>query len=144
LDLLGTPLFQVCGNCDRARLVSIDDYNVLFNSGCFGGFAQCIIVVPSDLIKCKMQVNESGGGGLHPSKPMSGALDCCRQVLKQDGVMGMFRGFGATAAREVPAFGIYFASYSNLVSVLSPNQPPSAASILFSGRAGTLSSSSCT
>lgn len=112
-----------------------------FIAGCVGGFAQCLVLVPTDLVKCKMQVDQVGtGSGLSGSKYAS-SIDCAKQIYKKERIPGFFRGFVTTACREVPAFGTYFAAYSNLLDYLTPkNTPPSATSILVSGGiAGSLS-----
>lgn len=51
-----------------------------------------------------------GGGGRY-----TGPLDCLRQLQRAEGYRAIFRGFGSTVLRDAPAFGIYFASYEQLV-----------------------------
>ena len=77
-------------------------------SGSFGGLIKCIVLVPTDLIKCKMQVDQAGSGR---KAKYSGTLDCLRKVYMAEGIRGLFKGFGVTTLREVPAFGLYFFVY---------------------------------
>jgi len=42
------------------------------------------------------------------------------QLLKQRGVFGLYKGFGATAARDVTFSVIYFPLFANLNSLVSP------------------------
>ena len=78
----------------------------VFLAGSFGGLLQCLVLVPADLIKCKLQVDRVEG------KPAyTGNFDCIRKIYRKDGMSGFFKGFGVTALREVPAFGVYFFVY---------------------------------
>lgn len=87
----------------------------IFLAGSFGGFVQCFALVPTDLIKCKLQVDSLEGG----KNKYGGVLDCIRQVIASDGPMGLFRGFGVTVLREVPSFGIYFSTYRFMKRLLA-------------------------
>ena len=50
-------------------------------AGCAAGVAQCAVVVPSDRIKCQLQV-QTGGSTLSP-----GAVrDCLRTLIREDGL----------------------------------------------------------
>ena len=89
--------------CDTTRTaISV------FLSGSFGGLLKCVVLVPTDLIKCKMQVDQAGYG---KHRKYSGAFDCASQVYSREGLSGLYRGFGVTTLREVPAFGLYFFVY---------------------------------
>ena len=68
----------------------------VFIAGSFGGLVQCAVLVPADLIKCKMQVDESRKG---KKGKYNGSLDCIAQVVKKKGPFGLFKGFGITALR---------------------------------------------
>lgn len=80
----------------------------VFLSGSFGGLLKCIVLVPTDLVKCKMQVDQAGSGRV---ARYSGTLDCAAQIYSKEGISGLYRGFGVTTLREVPAFGLYFFVY---------------------------------
>ena len=78
----------------------------VFLAGSFGGLLQCLVLVPADLIKCKLQVDRIDG------KPAyTGNMDCIKKVYRTEGLKGFYKGFGVTALREVPAFGVYFFVY---------------------------------
>ena len=80
----------------------------VFLAGSFGGLLQCLVLVPADLVKCKMQVDHSTKG--HQGR-YKGSLDCFSSVYNNEGMRGLYRGFGVTSVREVPAFGVYFFVY---------------------------------
>lgn len=87
----------------------------LILSGMFGGFLQCLVLVPSDLIKCKLQYMQ--GNVIRP-----GPIQVTKEIIKIEGFRGLFRGFSVTAMREIPAFGIYFYGYKTSLQNLK-NQP---------------------
>jgi solute carrier family 25 carnitine/acylcarnitine transporter 20/29 len=123
-----------------------------FMAGSFGGMLQCLVLVPADVVKCKMQVMTDYRGGMRkrnagansnnptevpsPSSSTStirssneaprhiSSLECLTNVYKTEGLRGLYRGLGVTAIREVPAFGVYFFVYRYTVRLLnSPKDP---------------------
>ena len=80
----------------------------VFCAGSFGGLIKCLVLVPTDLIKCKMQVDQSGAG---KASLYSNSVDCFSKIYKSEGIIGLYKGFGVTTLREVPAFGLYFFVY---------------------------------
>lgn len=69
-----------------------------FLAGSFGGLLQCFALSPSDLIKCKMQVDSSSP----TQKPQFNSVtDCVRQTVRKEGIAGLFRGMWVTSIREV-------------------------------------------
>jgi hypothetical protein len=79
-------------------------------SGCAAGLAQCVVVVPSDRIKCQLQV-QTQGGAFTP-----GALaECVRTLIRQDGLaVGLLRGWWPTVWRQTLSSPVYFGSYEVL------------------------------
>jgi solute carrier family 25 (mitochondrial carnitine/acylcarnitine transporter), member 20/29 len=74
-------------------------------AGAWGGFLQCFVTTPTELIKCRQQVVQTAGHT--PSM-----LETARVVIREDGlVRGMYRGLAATIARDVPSFAAYFWAY---------------------------------
>lgn len=84
-------------------------------SGCFGGFLTCLVSVPTDLIKCRMQIDQTR------AKPLYGnsILTCARDILRTDGVLGFTKGASITVCREVPSWAAYFWAYDLFTSLLS-------------------------
>lgn len=95
-------------------------------AGTIGGFVQCGVLVPFETVKCVMQVDGvmtetefeskgknggNGGSGKVAQRKYSGTVDCARKIFNKEGVRGLYKGFNATAIREVPSFGIYMTSY---------------------------------
>lgn len=78
----------------------------VFLAGSVGGLFQTIAVTPTDLIKCRLQVQDG-----HESNRYRGPVDCLRHVYARNGLRGLFLGYNVTLCREVPSFGYYFFSY---------------------------------
>ena len=77
--------------------------------GSFAGFVQCLLICPTEHVKCRLQVASSANNiALDNCK---GPLQMARGIYRAHGIDGMYRGFWATAWREVPAFAVYFAGY---------------------------------
>ncbi|TYZ67484.1 hypothetical protein PybrP1_008861 [[Pythium] brassicae (nom. inval.)] len=75
-------------------------------AGLIGGFCQTTAVTPTDLIKCRLQVQDG-----HASSHYRGPVDCVRHIYSRHGLRGLFLGYPITLLREVPSFGFYFAMY---------------------------------
>ncbi len=75
-----------------------------FAGGAISGFIITHILTPAELIKVRMQ---TGG--------YTSTLQCIRQSIKADGVGVLFRGYGATLAREIPGTSIWIGVYEALV-----------------------------
>ena len=99
-------------------------------AGSVGGFLTCLVTVPTDLVKVRMQVDN-----LSKTPQFSSTMDCVRHVYTHDGgIRGFFRGMSVTIVREVPSFAAYFLCYDSLVGALTvKGEQPSTSSILFSG-----------
>ena len=107
-------------------------------AGCSGGFLQCFLLVPSDVIKCTMQAQESSivAGQKSPSNAFVGTWYCARDIYRTEGIKGFYRGFGATVARECPSIGGYFFSYralKDMFNKIEGTEQPSTKAILISG-----------
>lgn len=60
-------------------------------------------------------------------------MDCVRQIWHTEGIRGIFRGLGITAARDVPAFFFYFASFEALTQQEDPSNPISTPHMMAAG-----------
>ncbi|CAO3616299.1 unnamed protein product [Cunninghamella echinulata] len=73
-----------------------------FLSGGFGGMAAVLVGQPFDLVKVRLQTTE----GVYKSTG-----DCFKQIIKKDGVFGLYRGMSAPLASITPIFAVSFFSY---------------------------------
>lgn len=73
-----------------------------FLAGCIGGLATWAVSTPTELIKCRAQLQTT---------PAQSSLSIARQVLRTEGLKGLYFGGGVTAARDSIGYGFYFWSY---------------------------------
>eukprot|EP01133_Synstelium_polycarpum_P020428 gene20428-24512_t len=88
-----------------------------------GGIAGGVIsffITPRDLIKSKLQVQSRNSsllatvttkGGAPPREVYKGPIDCIRQIVNRNGVLGLFRGIRPTLCRDIPGDMMYFSVY---------------------------------
>jgi hypothetical protein len=104
----------------------------LLIAACFSGFVTSFVVAPIERIKVMMQATSSG--------VYKNELDCLTAILRTEGWKGfMGRGLGATLAREIPSYGIYFCIYGVLMSTSIATLLGPVAPLLFGAFSGMAS-----
>lgn len=87
---------------------SIDELSLLGNAlaGFFAAFFSSFTLCPTELIKCKLQA-------LHEMKQTEkiSPFKLTQDILRREGVRGMFRGLVPTFAREMPGYFFFFGAY---------------------------------
>ncbi|XP_051128925.1 mitochondrial arginine transporter BAC1 [Andrographis paniculata] len=82
-------------------------------SAAFAGAVISFILCPSELVKCRMQVQ--GADSVTPSSTRySSPIDCARETIKSEGLAGIFRGGGATLLRESLGNAVFFSTYEHV------------------------------
>ncbi len=113
LAAINAIVFGVQGNIQR-RLNNPDSIMSHFIAGSVAGFAQTVICSPMELAKTRLQIQGQGESRRHFNTHVhnyKGPVDCIRKIYYVEGFRGVFKGFGLTAVRETPSFGVYFAAY---------------------------------
>ncbi|XP_038690749.1 mitochondrial arginine transporter BAC1 isoform X2 [Tripterygium wilfordii] len=83
---------------------------VIIPTAAFGGAIVSFVLCPSELVKCRMQVQRTDS--LVPiSRRYSSPLDCALQTLKSEGATGIFRGGLTTFLRESLGNAVFFSVY---------------------------------
>lgn len=59
------------------QVISAVPYGAICVAGAWAGLLQCVVVTPTELVKCKLQVQGATSG---PTRQYSGPLDCFRKV----------------------------------------------------------------
>ncbi|KAF8841317.1 solute carrier family 25 member 38 [Paxillus ammoniavirescens] len=90
-------------------------------SGAVSGFAGAIFLQPLDLLKTRIQQGDSAGSG-SSSRNTTLIWRTTHDIIKQDGMKGLWRGTAATLVRNVPGVALYFTSLTHLRSVMA-NSP---------------------
>ncbi len=74
----------------------------------------CVIYVPVDVIKERLQVQQQSTTSTknsHHQHNYQGSWDACRTIFRQEGLTGIYRGYFATLASFGPFSALYFACY---------------------------------
>uniref|UniRef100_H2TUX4 Solute carrier family 25 member 20 n=1 Tax=Takifugu rubripes TaxID=31033 RepID=H2TUX4_TAKRU len=130
-----TPMFAVCffgfGLGKKLQQKSPDDILtwVIFRH-C--GAERCIKMESSRPFNCLPQIQASTGNVKY-----NGPMDCVKQLYRESGIRGIYKGTALTLMRDVPASGMYFMTYEWLKTLLTPpgksHNELSIPSILFAG-----------
>ncbi|WJX74784.1 hypothetical protein P8452_58400 [Trifolium repens] len=81
--------------------------------GLGAGALQSLLICPIELIKIRIQLQKNIGNF---GTPMSLA----KNIWKNEGIRGIYRGFGITLLRDAPALGFYFGTYEYMREKLHP------------------------
>ncbi|KAM0511735.1 hypothetical protein ACHAPE_009525 [Trichoderma viride] len=74
---------------------------VTWTAGAMGGLAVWVVSAPTELIKCRAQM----------STPATSSWTIFKQILRTDGVKGLYHGGVVTALRDSIGYGFYFWTY---------------------------------
>jgi hypothetical protein len=100
------------------------EYSPLRNATCGGiaGIVSSFVVCPADHIKTRMQTHNPNGPSSPSSSYSSSSSRAARHIFVEHGVVGLYRGFAATIARQCPGFVVYFGVYDGVrARILSSN-----------------------
>lgn len=75
-------------------------------AGGAAGVANSIISGPVEHIRTRLQLQPHGVARLY-----AGPMDCIRQIVRQAGLMGLFKAYPLAVAREFQAYGCYFTTF---------------------------------
>ncbi|KAI4299405.1 hypothetical protein L6164_032872 [Bauhinia variegata] len=83
---------------------------IIIPSAAYGGAVISFVLCPTELVKCRMQIQ--GTDSLVPkSSRYSSPLDCALKTVKSEGVTGIFRGGYTTLLRESIGNSVFFSVY---------------------------------
>lgn len=86
----------------------------MFVVGAISGLAQSPVGSITELLKIRFQIHNS----------TSSQIAMLKQIYQSEGLRrGIFKGFGITTLREIPSYGIYFASYEYFLTFETRGQP---------------------
>lgn len=104
-------------------------------AGFFSAVPTTLVAGPAERVKVLLQLQGQNAGG--PS--YNGPADVVRQLYKEGGLRSVFKGTGATLARDGPGSAAYFAAYELAKRALLPkNSDPKDVNILTTITAGGL------
>ncbi|KAI0959225.1 hypothetical protein AcW1_004112 [Taiwanofungus camphoratus] len=85
-------------------------------SGALSGFASSICLQPLDLLKTRLQ---QGDGSPYRPSNMALLLSTTRDIVRINGLSGLWRGTTATLLRNVPGVALYFTGLNHARTVLA-------------------------
>ncbi|XP_029352212.1 solute carrier family 25 member 47-A [Echeneis naucrates] len=88
----------------------------VFLSGMAGGIAQISVMSPGDIVKVRLQCQtESRQGGNNLLKPKYyGPVHCLLTIIKEEGVLGLYKGALPLMLRDGPSYATYFLTYTTI------------------------------
>jgi len=78
------------------------------------GFACAFASLPFDMVKSRLQYMKADAKGV---MPYTGVMDCGSKILKHEGVLAFWRGFGAYYARSAPHAMIVLLSREQIIKL---------------------------
>lgn len=87
-------------------------------SGVGTGGLQTLILSPVELVKIRLQL-QTVGNRRYRSRRL-GPIEMAREIIRKEGVKGIYRGLAITILRDAPAHGVYFWSYEYAREKLHP------------------------
>lgn len=99
-------------------------------SGGAAGFMASFVLTPIELVKCQLQVKN-----LVSDDPRARHLysTVVGNIIKKDGIKGLWKGLGSTLMREILGTAIWFGTYETVSDYLNGVMPQLAAGPLISG-----------
>lgn len=84
--------------------------------GAVAGVVQTAVCTPVELLKVRLQLQTT-----LPGQPgYVGSFGMLHKILSIHGLRGLYRGMGATAARDLPSFAAYFSTFEVVRDALDP------------------------
>jgi solute carrier family 25 ornithine transporter 2/15 len=103
----------------------VEDLSVTANgfSGFLAAFWSSLTLCPTELVKCRLQAMREAYINKGKDPPKIGPYNLTKDILKKEGVPGLFRGLTATFTREMPGYFFFFLTYEMCREALrKPNQ----------------------
>lgn len=103
---INSILFGVYGNSLKFLNRNSNEepsYMKIYLAGTISGLVTSFPNNPLEVIKLQLQT--------HTNKEIRGVIECSKNIIKNDGYLGFFKGFNVLLLRDVPSYGIYFGVY---------------------------------
>lgn len=124
IKLAANDFFRQALSKDGKKLTLIKE----MLAGCGAGTCQVIVTTPMEMLKIQLQdagrlaaqkklmASQAGlnGAAVEPISPRPTAIAISRELLREKGIAGLYKGLGATILRDVPFSIIYFPLFANL------------------------------
>lgn len=119
-------LFLFYGYCQKIMAVltntgNVEELSTLSNAmaGCFASFFSAFGLCPTELIKVKLQCAREVALASGSKLRVTGA-DVIRDIVRKEGMLGLFQGLQSTIVREMPGYFVFFGTYEGTRTLLTP------------------------
>lgn len=104
---------MLCGYLSvcEADLFPANSWQV-FTASAIAGVTSWFVVIPFDTIKSRIQADD------HRRPKYHGMIHCAVEILKRDGVIGLYRGLWSASLRVLPVVSVNFAAMEVITSQL--------------------------
>ncbi|KAI6235077.1 Cht-1 [Aphelenchoides besseyi] len=111
---------------DRTKHWLLDHTNLVDNwlthlvASLFSGFAAATVSTPSDVVKTRImdQIRELHDSDGKAKRRYAGSIDCLRQIIRNEGVPALYRGFLPTYIRMAPWSLTFWVSYEKIRAII--------------------------
>ena len=123
--LQNAMVFQIYAIFSRAfdSSVSTTDppsYKGVALGGVGTGALQSVMLSPVELVKIRLQLQSTSCATSQSASIHRGPISVAKNILKTEGLRGLYRGYSITALRDAPAHGFYFWTYEYMREQLHP------------------------
>jgi len=108
--------YDICKDYLSTTRWNMPDFSVHFVSGMVAETIACVVYVPVDVIKERLQVQQNIPS-ISSTFQYKGSYDALKQILKSEGLGGIYKGYGATLASFGPFSALYFVFYEKTKSL---------------------------
>jgi len=91
---------------DKLSSANVNEEAARLSAGLVSGAASCIITVPTDAVKIKLQLDRGSAEGAKSS------WCCARQMVARSGMSSLFGGMSSCLWRDIPCVALYLGAYS--------------------------------
>lgn len=135
-EMIKKRLSAISNNSSSTTRASNDESLLVhFTAGMLAETISCIVYVPVDVVKERLQVQvqqrqQQNAGAAVTQHQYRGSYDALRKIMKNEGLKGIYKGYGATLLSFGPFSAIYFSLYESMKKraregLLSSHQQPS-------------------
>jgi len=90
----------------------VDNREVQFLAAITAGLADAILSLPADVVKSRImnQPTDEKGRGIH----YKGSLDCLKRLVREEGLLAMYKGFIPYWMRVGPASIVFWTTFEQI------------------------------
>ncbi|XP_038055414.1 mitochondrial ornithine transporter 1-like [Patiria miniata] len=90
------------------------------SSGFVAGFFSSLVLCPTELVKCRLQAMTEVMATSKKHAQRIGPWQITKNIIRNDGVLGLFQGLTSTWLREMPGYFFFFGAYEISRTLLTP------------------------